>query len=84
VFAIMGLRALYFAVAGLIEHLRYLRFGLALLLLLIGGKMIASGFAEVPIWLTLAATVLILGGTIGLSLARCRAGSRASAGPMSG
>jgi tellurite resistance protein TerC len=70
---ILGLRAAYFAVAGLVEHLRYLRYGLSLLLLLVGAKMIASGFIEIPLWLTLAATVIILGGTIGLSLLRRRA-----------
>lgn len=73
IFAILGLRAAYFAVAGLVEHLRYLRYGLALLMLLVGAKMITSSFIEIPIWLTLAATVAILGGTIGLSLLRRRA-----------
>jgi tellurite resistance protein TerC len=73
VFAILGLRAAYFAVAGLVEHLHYLRYGLSLLLLLVGAKMIAGGFVEIPLWLTLATTVTILGGTIGLSLLRGRA-----------
>ncbi|HET8728578.1 MAG TPA: TerC/Alx family metal homeostasis membrane protein [Alphaproteobacteria bacterium] len=68
VFAVIGLRALYFTVANLVEHLRYLRYGLSLLLILIGAKMIAGGFVEIPVWLTLGATVAILGGAIGLSL----------------
>lgn len=68
ILAVLGLRALYFAIAGLVEHLRYLRYGLSLLLVLIGLKMIASEFVEIPIWLTLGATISILAGTIGLSL----------------
>ena len=68
IFAVLGLRALYFAVSGLVEHLRYLRYGLALLLVLIGAKMIGGHFIDIPIWTTLAATVAILGGTIAASL----------------
>jgi tellurite resistance protein TerC len=68
VFAVLGLRALYFAVAGAVERLRYLRYGLALLLGLIGLKMIASAFVELPVWLTLGATLLVLGGTVLASL----------------
>lgn len=52
VFAIMGLRALFFAVSGLLELFRYLRFGLAAILLFVGGKML-YGYAEkavVPAW----------------------------------
>jgi len=70
VFAILGLRALYFAVAHLVSRLHYLRYGLALLLVLIGVKMLTSHLVELPIWLTLAATFAVLAGTIGLSLAR--------------
>lgn len=68
IFAILGLRAMYFVVAGLVERLRYLRYGLALLLVLIGAKMIGSNFVEIPIWMTLGGTVAVLGGSIGLSL----------------
>ncbi len=68
IFAVLGLRALYFAVSGLVEHLRYLRFGLALLLVLIGAKMIGGHFVDIPIWMTLSGTVAILGGTVAISL----------------
>lgn len=70
VFAVLGLRALYFAIAGAVERLRYLRYGLATLLALIGVKMIASGFVELPVWLTLGATLCVLGGTVLISLVR--------------
>lgn len=52
VFAILGLRALFFAVAGLMQLFRYLHFGLAAILLFVGGKML-YGYAQkelVPEW----------------------------------
>ena len=66
-FAILGLRALYFAVAGMVQKFRYLHYGLALVLVLIGIKMILEGFIEIPIWLTLAVTVSVIGGSMALS-----------------
>jgi len=72
IFAVIGLRALYFAIAGLMERLRYLRYGLALLLVLIGMKVLIGGIVEIPIWVTLAATVTILAGTAAVSLWSCR------------
>ncbi len=68
ILAVIGLRALYFAVARLMEHLRYLRYGLSLLLVLIGVKMIASNLIDVPIWITLSATFALIAGTVALSL----------------
>lgn len=68
IFAVLGLRALYFAIAGFIERLHYLRYGLALLLVLIGAKMIGGHFIEVPIWLTMGITIALIGGTAALSL----------------
>ena len=55
-------------IAGLMERLRYLRFGLALLLVLIGTKVFVGNFVEIPIWMTLATTLAIIGGTAALSL----------------
>jgi tellurite resistance protein TerC len=69
IFAVIGLRALYFAIAGLMERLRYLHVGLALLLVMIGAKMIVGHLIEIPIWVMLAATVSIVTATVGLSLA---------------
>jgi tellurite resistance protein TerC len=84
IFAVIGLRALYFAIAGLMERLRYLRFGLALLLVLIGTKVFVGNFIEIPIWMTLATTLAILGGTAALSLirepSRARPSKRSRAG----
>ncbi len=58
IFAILGLRALYFAIAGLMKIFYYLHYGLSIILVLIGVKMLISGWVHIPIELALA---LILG-----------------------
>jgi tellurite resistance protein TerC len=70
VFAILGLRALYFALAGIVHRFHYLKYGLSLVLLLIGTKMILNGiYGEkvIPTELALLATALLIGGSIALS-----------------
>lgn len=62
VFAILGLRSLYFAVSGLMKIFRFLHYGLAVVLILVGLKMIAADHFHIPIAVTLgsvAATFLI-------------------------
>lgn len=49
VFAILGLRALYFALAGIVKYFRYLKFGLAAILVFVGAKMCFSGLYKFPI-----------------------------------
>ena len=68
VFAILGLRALYFALAGLMDLFHLLHYGLAAILLLIGVKMLGSDFFEIPTTYTFAMIVLILGASIVFSL----------------
>jgi len=77
-FAVLGLRALYFAVAGMVRRFDYLDVGLSLVLILIGLKMIAEGFIEIPIWLMLSSVVGLIGGAVLLSLAKERRRSRES------
>lgn len=67
-FAVLGLRALYFAIANLIELIRFLNYGLALILFFIGIKMIVGHFFEIPIYITLLVIALILFITITLSI----------------
>jgi tellurite resistance protein TerC len=64
VFAILGLRSLYFALAGMIEKFHYLKIGLSLILVFVGTKMLIAGVYKVPIWASLATIVTLLGGTI--------------------
>lgn len=78
VFAILGLRALYFALAGIIHRFRYLKYGLALVLLVVGAKMILNGaFGEkvVPVELALLITFVLIGGSMLLSVLRTRRGA---------
>jgi tellurite resistance protein TerC len=75
VFAILGLRALYFALAGIVHRFHYLKYGLSLVLLVIGAKMILNGiFGEkvVPVEWALVVTVVLIGGSMLLSLTRTR------------
>lgn len=53
VFAILGLRSMYFAVAELIKVFRYLHYGLAAVLVLVGLKMLTAGYYQVPTHITL-------------------------------
>ena len=48
VFAILGLRSMYFAVAGMMDLFEYLHYGLSVVLILIGAKMLASHYVTVP------------------------------------
>ncbi len=64
VFAILGLRSLYFALAGMIDAFHHLHYGLAAILVLIGTKMLTSGVVEVPIHITL----MVVGGILAVSV----------------
>lgn len=66
--AILGLRALFFAVAGALERLVYLKPGLAAILVFIGLKMLLHDYVHVPILVSLAVVATILLGAIGLSV----------------
>ncbi len=72
-FAILGLRSLYFVLAGAIEYFHYLKYGLALVLAFIGAKMllhhwIKNTFGEIPHWLPLAVVGAILAGSMVASI----------------
>ncbi len=58
--AILGLRSLYFAMAGLLERLRYLHYGLGALLAFVALKMLASHWLDIPITWSLASVGIIL------------------------
>jgi len=72
VFAILGLRALYFALAGVIRRFKYLKIGLALVLMLVGTKMTLVDIWKMPTWLALGLTVTLIGGSIIYSLYKTR------------
>ena len=64
VFAILGLRALYFALAGIMGLFYYLHYGLAAVLIFVGGKMLVSGFYKVPILVSL----IVIAGILTISI----------------
>jgi tellurite resistance protein TerC len=67
-FAILGLRSLYFLLAGMIGRFVYLKTGLSAILVFAGLKILLSDIAPIPVWLSLAVIVGILGAAIGASL----------------
>jgi TerC family integral membrane protein len=69
VFAILGLRSMYFAVSGLIKIFRFLHYGLGVVLVLVGLKMLASDYFRVPIAATLSVVAAILLVSVALSVA---------------
>jgi tellurite resistance protein TerC len=83
VFAILGLRAMYFLLAGMHERFHLLSYGLAIVLVLIGSKMLLIDVYKIPVWWSLGATVLVLGVTMGLSLYIPPKGYTGSAYPFS-
>ena len=68
VFAILGLRSLYFALAGMIEMFHFLHYGLSLILIFIGVKMLASSHFEIPIGVALGVVAGMLAASVGLSM----------------
>lgn len=75
VFAILGLRALYFALAGIIYRFHYLKYGLSLVLLLVGTKMIINAWFDkkiIPIEIALVITAFLIGGSILISIWKTR------------
>jgi tellurite resistance protein TerC len=68
VFAILGLRSLYFALAGMIEVFHLLHYGLSVILIFIGIKMLASYYVHIPIGVALGVVAGVLVISVGLSL----------------
>lgn len=64
IFAILGLRSLYFAVSGVMQLFRYLNIGLAVILVFVGGKMLASHYVTIPIQLSLGIIGTVLAASI--------------------
>lgn len=82
IFAILGLRALFFALSALIERFRYLKPALALVLVFIGGKVFAAdllGIDKVPPVVSLGVTFALLGGGVIVSLWKSRGAASADA-----
>jgi tellurite resistance protein TerC len=72
IFAILGLRSLYFMLAGMMEKFYYLKPALVALLIFIGAKMIASDLYKIPMEVSLIVIFAILGIALGLSALRAK------------
>jgi tellurite resistance protein TerC len=60
IFAILGLRSLYFAVSGVMDYFRFLKIGLAFVLTFVGLKMCSTSFIDIPVLFSLLIIVVIL------------------------
>jgi tellurite resistance protein TerC len=68
IFAILGLRSLYFVLSGAAERFKYVQPGLALVLVFVGVKMAATDWVKIPVLASLAVIVFLVGGSIGASV----------------
>jgi tellurite resistance protein TerC len=68
IFAILGLRSLYFLLANIIQRFEYLKVGLSLVLIFVGAKMLLMDVYKIPIAVSLAVIAAILGGSVVVSL----------------
>lgn len=67
-FAILGLRSLYFVLSSIIDKFKYLKISLVVILIYIGLKLIGGHHVEIPEWFSLTFIVLILGGGVFYSM----------------
>jgi len=82
VFAILGLRAMYFLLAGMHERFHLLSYGLAIVLVFIGTKMLLIDIYKIPVAWSLGVTLTVLVVTMGLSLKIPAKGKPQSAYPF--
>ena len=68
VFAVLGLRSMFFLLEGLLSRLKYLPHGLAAVLVVVGAKMLLGAVLTIPTWLSLASVLSVLGVAIVVSL----------------
>lgn len=83
VFAILGLRSMYFLLAGVVHKFVYLKYGLSMVLVFVGGKMMLLDVVKVPTAVSLGVIATLIGGSIAASLwtARGRAAGAAAPAP---
>ena len=78
IFAILGLRALYFLLADMASRFQLLAYGLALVLVFIGGKMLLIDLYKIPIGVALSVTAALIAGSVIASMLRTGPGPTAS------
>ncbi len=78
IFAILGLRAMYFLLAGMADRFSLLKYGLAMVLVFIGSKMLLVEFIKIPVMVSLAIVATIIATSVILSLRKERRGEAVS------
>jgi len=68
VFAILGLRSMYFALAGMMDLFQYLHYGLSCVLIFVGLKMLGSYYINLPTWVALVVVAGVLGTSVLVSV----------------
>jgi tellurite resistance protein TerC len=68
VFAVLGLRAMFFLLAGMADRFHLLPYGLALVLMFIGSKMLLVDVVKIPLPVSLGVVVAVIGATVAFSL----------------
>jgi tellurite resistance protein TerC len=68
IFAVLGLRSLFFLLQGAANKFNYLQHGIAVVLLFIGAKMLAEKWVHIPVWASLMVIVVCIGGSIMYSI----------------
>jgi tellurite resistance protein TerC len=68
VFAILGLRSMYFGLAGMMDLFQYLHYGLSCVLIFVGLKMLSSHYVTLPTWVALAVVAGVLGTSVVASM----------------
>jgi tellurite resistance protein TerC len=76
VFAILGLRSLYFALAGIEKYFKYLKYGLAVILVFVGTKMAIADFFKIPVEISLGVIAFILGVSMVASVRKTKQANR--------
>lgn len=73
VFAVLGLRSLFFVLAGVLENFHYLHYGLSVILIFIGAKMLASDYYQIPTGMALAVVIGVLLASVFISIVHPKA-----------
>ena len=68
IFAVLGLRSMYFALSGLVHVFRYLKYGIAIILVFVGVKMLTSHYYQISTQTTLGVVITLLAASILFSL----------------
>jgi tellurite resistance protein TerC len=78
IFAILGLRAMYFLLADMADRFTYIKYGLALVLVFIGIKMLLIDIYKIPTGVSLATVALLIGGSVLISWIKTKPSNSAS------